>query len=253
MGLLYSFNYGPTDSVAGTKTGVSPTTATVGRQAPPMSGVIKKIRVGKGNVVNAKECAGKIEVEVGGVNGPFIFAYGNGSGGATNNGQNGPAEPIDAEVPVPAGAVVKVWVTDAEIAKDVTVELEVYSGGGHMRSYDAGGAGSDTTADTQLTVGTITPVVSGNIKQIRFAGSGIVDAKAGSAKLVLSVPGQAGPFEFTVGNGPGGATLGGPQHADVIGSKDEPLNIPVKESSNVVVYLTSAEVLLSATCSLLIG
>jgi len=251
MGLLWSMIFGPTDSVAGTKTGVSPTTALVGRQAPPQGGTIRKIRVGKGNVVNAKECAGIIEVEVAGVNGPFQFAYGNGVGGATNS-NNKAAELIECAIPVPGGAVMKVFVTDAEIGKDVTVNLEAYSEGGVMRSYAVGGAGSDTTADTQLTVGIITPTPAGQIKQIRFAGSGIVDAKAGSGKLVLSVPGQAGPFEFAVGDGPGGATLGGSMPADVIGDEQHPLNIPVS-SVAMTVYVTTAEVMLSATVSVMIG
>lgn len=252
MGLLFSMVFGPTDSVAGTKTGMSPTTTLVGRQAPPSGGTIRKIRIGKGNVTDAKENAGIVEVEVGGVNGPFQFAYGNGCGAATNSGSNNAAEVIDCAIPVPSGAVMKVWVTDAEAAKDVTVNLEAYSEGGYMRSYVTGGAGSDTTADTQLTVGTITPIVAGKIKQIRFAGSGLVDAKAGTGKLVLNVPGQAGPFEFSVGNGPGGDSLGAPNPADILGDQSMPLNITVTTNA-MTVYLTTAEVLVSATVSVMIG
>jgi hypothetical protein len=252
LGLLWSMAFGPTDSAAGTKTGLSPTTTLVGRQAPPSGGTIRKIRIGKGNIVDAKECAGIVEIEVSGVSGPFQFAYGNGSGAATNSGANNRAEPIDCAIPVPGNAIMKVWVTDAEVAKDVTVSLEGYSEGGLMKSYVAGGPGSDTTAATALTIGTITPIQAGVIKQIRFAGSGIVDAKAGTAKLTISIPGQAGPFEFSVGNGPGGDSLGCANEADVIGDQQNPLNIPVSLST-ITCYITSEEIMLSCTVSLLIG
>jgi len=200
--------------------------------------------------VNAKECSGIIDVEVGGVDGTFQYAYGNGAGGATNS-SNMAAEPIECRIPAPSGATLKIYVTDAENAKDVTVSTEFWSGIQRMDSYEAGGAGSDTTADTELTVGTITVVSKpGRIKQIRFAGSGVVDAKAGSGKLVIDVPGNGLPQEFAVGNGPGGATLSGPAWADVfdvdigVGTAIIPVN------TVITVKLTTAEVMLSATCSL---
>lgn len=252
MGLLWSMIFGPTDSVAGTKTGLSPTTTLVGRQAPPQGGTIRKIRVSKGNVVNAKECAGSIEVEVAGVSGPFQYAYGNGTGATTNGGPNNQAEEIDCGIPVPSGAVMKVWVTDAEIAKNVTVSLMAYSEAAYMRSYVTGGAGIDTTAATPLTLTAISPIQAGMLKQIRFAGSGVADAKAGSGKLVLPIPGQPGPFEFAIGNGPGGATLGGPGYADVIGDEQHPLNIPVSTNA-IAMIVTTAEIMMSVTVSLQVG
>jgi len=204
--------------------------------------------VGKGNVVNAKECAGTIEVEADGLDGTHIYAYGNGAGGATNSG-NMAAEPIDCSIPITGNSKVTVSVKDAEVAKDVTVSVEFSPGlGRNVRSYAVGGAGQDTTADTELAL-TTSPVmeVGGTIREIRFAGSGVVDAKAASGKLYISVPGLSGPFEYAVGNGPGGATLSGAAWADVI---DLPHGIPVGKNVTVSISLTSAEIVLSATCSI---
>lgn len=240
--VTYSKVFGPTDSVAGTKTQVGSDYI-----VRPGTYSIYKIRVGKGNVTNAKECAGLITITVSGVNGPFEFAYGNGVGGATDS-QNISAEEIDCAIPMQGGSTLKVYVTDAEAAKDVTVSIEFQSGGGHMRSYSVGGAGSDTTADTELSVGTVTTVKAGTIRQIRFAGSGVVAAKAGTGKLTLTVPGLEGPFEYSVGAGPGGAATGSMSHADVID-----VNIPVGVNISIPVKVTTAEVMLSVTVSLLIA
>lgn len=239
--VTYSKVFGPTDSVAGTLTQVGSTYI-----IKPGSWVINKIIVGKGNVVNAKECAGKITITVAGTDGTYIYAYGNGAGGATNSG-NGPAEPIECEISAKGGSEVKVYVTDAEIAKDVTVSLEFKSGGGRVDSYATGGAGSDTTADTELALTAIKPTKPGSIKQIRIAGSGVVDAKAGSGKLILDVPGLDGPFEYAFGNGPGGATLSGPAWADVFN-----VDIPVTENTSITPKVTTAEIMLSVTVSLAI-
>lgn len=238
---LFSKVFGPTDSVAGTKT-------TVGAAASlrPEGCHIFRIRVGKGNVVNAKENAGVITIEAPGLDGTHKYAYGNGCGGATNYGANRAAEKIDCSIPIAGNVLVTVSVTDAEAAKDVTVSLEFRIGmGRNVRSYAGGGAGIDSTADTPLTVATLTMELGGTIKEIRFAGSGVVDAKAGSAKLTLEVPGLKGPFEYSVGNGPGGATLGGPNDADVIDTE-----IPVGANVSVIISLTSAEIMLSATVSI---
>jgi len=239
----YGMAFGPTDSAAGTKTTVGTAGALLDKDV-----TIYKIRVAKGNVVNAKECAGVITIEAKGLDGTHVYAYGNGAGGATNSG-NSPAEPIDCSIPVSGNSVVTVSVTDAENAKDVIVSLHYRLGKGrNVRSYAVGGAGQDTTADTPLTL-TTSPVIeaAGSIREIRFAGSGVVDAKAGSGKLVIEVPGLSGPFEYAIGNGPGGATLSGPAWADVI---DLPQGIPVKENITVTIKLTTAEIMLSATCSI---
>jgi len=215
---------------------------------------IHKLIVAKGNVANAKECAGIIDVYVTGVDGTYEYAYGNGSGGATNSGQNGPAEPIDCRIPCPSGATLQIYANDAEIAKDVTVSAMFYDGIERVDSYAAGGGAVDATADTELSFSTITIVSKpGRIKQIRFAGSVVADAEAGSAKLVVDVPGEGLPQEFAVGNGPGGATLGGPQWADVIdvdigvGGQAIPLN------TVLTLKLTAAEDLKSPTVSIAVS
>lgn len=240
----YSEVFGPTDSVAGTKT----TVGTANTQLRPNACHIYKLRVAKGNVVNAKECAGVITVEANGLDGTFEYAYGNGAGGATNSG-NSPAEEIDCSIPIPKGSKITVSVTDSEIAKDVTVSTMFYEGTGkRVDSYSTGGAGHDTTADTEYTSLTaITPTRKGTIREIRISGSGVVDAKAGSGKLELDIPGIKGPFNYAFGNGPGGATLSGPAFADVI---DLPNGIPVDANVAISPKAITAEVLLSLTVSI---
>ena len=83
----------------------------------------------------------------------------------------------------------------------------------------------------------------------------MVDADAGSGKLVIDVGGAGLPQEYAIGNGPGGATLSGPAWADVIdvdiGSDMRGTPIPV--NTVITVKLTTPEIMLSATCSLAIG
>jgi len=243
MGYEFSKAFGPTDSVAGTKT-------TVGSAVviPPGQHVIRKIRVAKGNVVNAKECAGVITIEVTGVDGTYKYAYGNGTGGATNGGPGGPAEAIECVVSAPGGATLTVSVTDAEVATAVVVSLDFFTGSGRIDSYSTGGAGKDPAAATELEVGTITVTKAGRIKQIRYACGQIVDAKSCSGKLVLEVPGLAGPFEYAVGNGASGATLGGAALADVID-----VDIPVGTNVIVTVKVTYTDAMDSATVSIAVA
>lgn len=206
---------------------------------------IYQIRVGKGNVVDDKEYCGIIDVEVSGENGPFSYAYGNGSGGATNS-QNIAAEPIECSIPVQGGAEVKVYNSNPEAAVDVVISLEFSTvGQPKQRSYADGGAGVDTTADTELSILSTSMVQGGSIKQIRFAGSGQTDAKAGSGKLELEVPGQEGPFEYAIGAGSGGAATQSPAWADVIN-----VDIPVGPNVTVTCKITTAEIMLSASVSI---
>jgi len=249
MPFVFSKVVGPTDSAAGTLTAIG--SAYVVPPGGPFH--IHKLTVGKGNVTNAKENSGIVTVTVTSVDGTYQYAYGNGAGGATNS-SNMAAEQIACRIPAPSGSTVTVSITDAENAKDATVAIEFWSGTARVDSYEAGGAGSDASADTELTVGTITVVNRpGRIKQIRFAGSGVVDAKAGSGKLVIDVPGNGLPQEFCIGNGPGGATLSGPAWADVfdvdigVGKSIIPVN------TVITVKLTCAEAMLSATASLAIA
>lgn len=242
--------FGPTDSVADTLTQVGST-----YQMPPGDWLIHTITVSKGNVVNAKSNSGHIHIET--VERSYDFAYGGGIGGATNS-HTGPAEKIAAAIHAKGNTNVSVYVLDADAAKDVTVALQFRSGGGNnFRTMAAGGvSGSgDTAADTEesmtvsskLTRASLQPAVSGRIYQIRFAGTGVVDAKANAAKLDILIPDDKGPYEYTVGNGAGGATLGGVAHADVI---DIPDGIPVKENSTIDIKITSAEIIKSPVISL---
>jgi len=260
MGYKFAKVQGPTDSAAQTaaegrkKTQIgSDYTIPPGPQGQAMKLHIHKLIIGKGNVTNAKECAGILEIIIKGVDGTFEYAYGNGSGGATNSGQNGPAEKIDCRIPISSGNVLQIYVNDAEAAKDVTVTAIFWDGPQRVDSYAAGGGAVDATADTELDFAAIKILKPGRIKQIRFAGSVVADAEAGSAKLVCEPPGGGLPQEFAVGNGPGGATLGGPQHADVI---DVDIGIgggAIPVNTQIVCKITSAEDLKSPTISLAVA
>lgn len=240
----HSVTFGPTDSSAGAKT----TMGTAKTIISDKHVTIHRLRVGKGNVVNAKECAGVVIVEAVGLEGTHEYAYGNGAGGATNS-SNMAAEPIDCSIPLTPNAPVTISITDAESAKNCVVGVEFHDGiGKNVRSYSLGGAGQDTTASTLLAL-TTSPIMEkgGKIKEIRFAGSGVVDADAGSGELEIVVPGiPKSEQSYSVGNGPGGATLSGPAWADVI---DLPNGIPVKEGQTIGVNITTPEIMLSATCS----
>lgn len=242
MGFEFSKVFGPTDSVAATKTTVGSTYV-----IPPGGHCIKKLRVGKANVVNAKENAGVITIEITGVDGTYQYAYGNGVGGATNS-HGVASEEIECLVPAPGGGTLTVSVTDAEAATDVTVSCEFWSGSQRVDSYSTGGAGKDPAAATELEIGTMTVTRGGRIRQIRYACGQLVDAKASVGKLILDVPGLAGPYEFSVGTGAGGATLGGPGYADVINT-----DIPVGVNVIVTAKVTCGDAMDSATVSIAVA
>lgn len=260
MGYRFSKVFGPTDSVAQVaaegrkKTQIgSDYLIPPGPNGQAMQLHIHKMIVAKGNVTNAKECAGILEIIIKGVDGTYEYAYGNGTGGATNSGQNGPAEPVDCRIPISTGNVLQVYVNDAEIAKDVTITTMFWDGHQRIDSYAAGGGAVDATADTEMSFAAIKILKPGKIKQIRFAGSVVADAEAGSAKLICEPPGGGLPQEFSVGNGPGGATLGGPQWADVI---DVDIGIgggAIPVNTQIVLKLTAAEDLKSPTVSIAVA
>jgi len=243
MGWRFSKVLGPTDSVANTKTTVGSTYV-----IPPGSFCIHELTVSKGNVVNAKECAGVIEVEITGVDGTYQYAYGNGTGGATNGGPGGPGEKIECRIPAPGGATMTVSVLDAEVATAVLVSVAFWDGHERVDSYKTGGAGKDPAAATELEVGTIKVTKAGRIKQIRYACGQLVDAKSASGKLVILVPGSAGPFEFAVGNGCSGATLGGAALADVFD-----VDIPVTQNATLTFNVTYTDAMDSATVSIAVA
>lgn len=240
MGYAFSKSFGPTDSVAGTKTAIGSTY--VIRPHGPYT--IQKLRVAKGNVVNAKELAGVVHVSITGVDGTYEYAYGNGVGGAASQGA-GPAEEIECRIPAPSGGTITVSITDAEAATAAIVSADFYTGTQRVDSYSAGGAGIDPAAATEKEIGTMTVTRAGRIKQIRYACGNIVNAKSASGKLVLEVPDVAGPFEFAVGSGAGGATIAGPHDADVID-----VDIPVGVNTIITANVTYTDATDSATISI---
>lgn len=245
MGWKFSKAFGPTDSVAGTKTAIGSTfTIPPDENGNAQKLHIHELRVSKGNVVNAKELAGVVIVEVSGQNGTFEYAYGNGVGGATNSHAHA-AEKIKCRIPAPSGSIVTVSITDAEVATACIVSCEFWTGEERVDSYSAGGAGVDPAAATLKEIGTVTVNRAGRIKEIRFACGNIVDAKSPSGKLELIVPGQTGPFEWAVGTGAGGATLGGPGDADVI-----ECDIAVGVNAIITCNVTYTDATDSATISL---
>jgi len=88
------------------------------------AGAIIQIRVGAGNVVNAKAAGIKVSLRVAGNDGPFDYAMFSGSGGATNSGQMD-AEVRDINVPVTQNQIVYVDLTAVEATKDSVVSLAV--------------------------------------------------------------------------------------------------------------------------------
>lgn len=256
MGYRFAKVFGPTDSVASVVAGGRKKTQIGSDYIIPPGGPfhIHKLLVAKGNVVNAKEAAGIVEVHCSSVDGTFEYAYGNGTGGTTNGGGNVAAEKIDCRIPAPSGSTLKIYVNDAEIAKNVTITAIFWSGSEVVDSYASGGGTYDATAATELTMPTVTIVRrAGKIKQIRFAGSPVADAEAASAKLIVDVPGNGLPQEFATGNGPSGATLGAASPADVIdvdigvGRQTIPLN------TTITFKLTAAEDLKSPTVSIAVA
>lgn len=177
-------------------------------------------------------------MEIATVDGPFIYSHGNGVGGASNShGIN--AEEIPCKIPLPPAAAVKVYIEDVDAAVDVTVSLEYEAGlGGKIRSYGAISTGGATAADTEESMGTQTMTAPGTIREIRFGVGNVVDATSVVGKLRLSVPGWGLDLIFAVGMGAGGATLGGPGHADVI--KD--LAIPVSANQVITSYITMGDI-----------
>ena len=243
MSMDYSKVFGPT---AATAAG-----ATIGSAAELLNVdvTIYEIRVALANVVDAKEISGKIAITATGLDGTHEYAFGGGQGGATNSGTM-PAEVIKCSIPISANSKVTITGTAAETLADCTVSLGFTPGRGrNVRSYYVGGAGQDTTADTNLAL-TTSPVMEegGRIVNVRCcACGGVTDAKAGTAKLYIDVPGLSGPFEYAVGGGAGGAANAQNNIADNI---DLPRGIPVKKNDTIAISITSAEIVLSAAASI---
>jgi len=220
---------------------------------PPGNWYIYKLRVGFANIVNAKESSGYVEIIAAGTDGAYKYVVGQGAGGATNTGGM-QAEEIDCGINAKGGALLKVYAYSAETTADWFVSIQFRAGSGKkVVTYITGGAGSDVTAGTELTIGTMTiDQGAGTIREIRFAGSGVVDALSETARLSLTVPGHEGmPHEYTVGHGQAGATLSTTEHADVI---KLPHGISVGANAGVVAkilnFVTTGSALLSCWVSI---
>jgi len=218
---------------------------------PPGSWHIYELRFGFANVVNAKECAGYVRIEVSGQNGNYYFVVGHGAGGATNS--NGmAAQTIPCDINAEGNSTVTASIYNAEAIKDAVVSIAFRSGSGHnVWTYKCGGAGTDVTAGTEKTIGTMDILKRGTIKQIRFTGSGVADALAETGKLTLDIPGHEGvPHEWAVGHGSAGATLSNNTHCDVIDLKH---GIPVEKCTITAKFLnlvTTGGAILSAAVSI---
>lgn len=98
-------------------------------------------------------------------------------------------------------------------------------------------AGVTLTADTEVTVCTITMPRPGTIVEISYNYGNVVDAKAATGYLELKSNIQTGPWRYPVGYGPGGATS---QRA-----KNEPgkipFSLPVKQNEIITITMTMNE------------
>lgn len=243
-----SKGFGPTAAAAATETQVGSD-----YYMPPGDWYIYRIRAGYANVVNAKEVAGYIRVKVSGIEGNYYYVMGHGAGGATNSG-GAAAQVINCGIHAKGGALVQVYAYNAEAIKDAVISLHFRPGAGpNVHTYKCGGAGTDVTAGTAKTIGTMTiDQKAGLIKEIRFTGSGVVDALAETAVLTLDVPGAENiPYEFAVGHGAAGAATTPNTHCDVI---NLPHGIPVKLSTVVTASVknlaTTGSALLSCGVSI---
>lgn len=254
--IVLSKSFGPTSTTDNTLT-------TIGSsyQFPGQGFTVKKIRLAYGEITATIEVAGHLIIIVPGQKGsPFVYAFGNGGGGAANDRAQTKAEEILCNIPIPPNVTVTVKALTAEEVAEVTVSLMCEPGGNAGReemTISVGGTGQDPTADTALTltqnalltnIGAcgLTPYRDGIIRKIRAAAGNLVDSKASSGIISLTISGYPYPLEFAIGKGNGGDTSGVPGETDEITG----LNLPIKANSALVVSVTMAEGTVSATASL---
>jgi len=200
---------------------------------------IEKIRIGKSSITAGGEVRHGLVYIKTGSSGTYEYAYGQGSGEDADASSQCPAEEIDCSIPADSGGKCQVFVKDFVDAADVTVSLEFHYGlGPRIDSY--GAIGSDTAADTEESMGTKVMDKAGKIIQIRFVGMCIGDGESATAIIELIIPGLTGPFEFAVGNGHGGDTIGHASEADVIKIKP---GIPVGKNVTIDMKITSADIM----------
>lgn len=235
-------------------------TPTAGWQVPPGSFTIYRARVSLANIVNAKEVAGQLIIQIAGQGGgTWAFAIGAGTGAATNSSAV-PAIEVDMSIPVNGGQTVIVKILTSEVSNDQRVGLMYTEGSGPTcMTLTCGGAGQDMTAGTELTLTSdalyspvnMTPWKDASIRQIRLTGSGVVDALAAGVRVKILIPGEPDQFKFIMRSGASGAATAGGETQDVI--KD--LDIPVRTNSTVTVKLlntaTTGQAMLSCSVTLL--
>lgn len=201
---------------------------------PPGSGGfhIFRLRVGFSNKVNAKEMAGYVRVKVAKQSGDYYYVVGHGTGAATIGGGSA-AQKIDCAINADNNAKVQVYAYNAEALVDAVVSILYRSGKGRkVVTYKCGGAGTDVTAGTEKTIGTMKiDQGPGTIREIRFTGSGVVKELSELGMLTLEVPGnEMSPFEYAVGHGIAGAASVAATHCDVI---KLPQGIKVKDGVTI--------------------
>lgn len=257
MAIVGSKVFGPTSTTDDTVT-------TIGSEyKTPMSTgnlTITRMRLAYGEITATVEVSGHLFVIVPGVIGsPFCYAFGNSGGGAANDRTQTKAEIIDCRIPVPAGTGITIKALTAEEVAEVTVSCAFEPGlQSPEMTLEVGGTGQDPAADTALALTTnakavgigvtngLVPWRDGIIRSMRFSCGNLVDSKAASGYISLSIPAYPLPIEFAIGKGNGGDTSGTIGETDVITN----LAIPVKKSDTITASVTMAEAGVSASLSL---
>lgn len=90
---------------------------------PKKGGIIKKILVAYGNVVNAKAASGYVQLDFSESKGRQRYPVGAGAGGATNSQGKVEAEKVDTDIPIPANDIVTPALYLAEAAVDAHVGI----------------------------------------------------------------------------------------------------------------------------------
>lgn len=234
-------------------------TPTAGWQVPPGNFTIYRANVGLAGIVDAKECAGALVIQVSGQGGgTWAFAIGGGVG-ATTAGNSKPADAVDMSIPVRGGQLVIVKIITAEVSNDERVGLMYTEGNGPTcMTLHCGGAGQDSAAGTEklLTVDALldpvnmTPWKDATIRQIRFTGSGIIAALAGATRIRISIPGLADVYKFIVRSGNSGATTSAQEETTVIKDLDIPVKNGLTPSVRILTTATTGQAILSAGCTL---
>ncbi len=102
-------------------------------------------------------------------------------------------------------------------------------------------AAVDLTADTEITVATITMVRDATIQEIAWGYGNVVDAKACTGYLELKSNLQIGPFRFPVGLGAGGSAS-----TENVSKGTLKVNIGVQKNEIITINMTMNEACVAA-------